>query len=217
MGKFAVTPDNRFVVFPNPEHYGDFIVADFETMAQIQTIKLRSGSHRAIGIISLPDSQHVVIHNHDAYHDEEDTLRVFDLLTGECVSECNCEGVGSPLVMPEGQVIFTTESGHSVAIWDWQTGSKAQILFYQSLEEGIIETLNSDRSKVVITHYPAKILPFVKEHHRPPTLRIWDLLTGLKICSFPGYKSAAALPDKNKIMTIAEKTGTLTAIPGLKK
>jgi WD40 repeat protein len=212
MDTLAVTPDNRYLIFPNPNHYGDVKVAEFDTMAQVRTIKLRSGSHRAICIVTLPDNQHVVIQNHDAYHQEEDTLEIFDLLTGECVSQCSCEAVGNPQVTPNGRyVVFTAEFGYSVVIWDWQAGSKAHILFSQGLEECFVEALNSDGNKVVVTHYPAKIWPVVKEHQHP-TLRIWDLLTGLQTCSFPGYKSAAALPDKHKIMTIAEKTGALTIL-----
>jgi WD40 repeat protein len=182
-----VTSDNRYGIFS--VGYGDF-----------------SGSHRPICIVALPDSEHVVIRNHDAYHQKEDTLHIFNLLTGRAVSYCDFEGVGDPHVTPNGRyIVFTIEFGYGVAVWDWQAGQKAKILFSQGLEECIINTLNSDGSKVVVTHYPATSPPAVK--YKNPTLRVWDLETGKNIYSFPGYKNAEALPDKQKIKAMGEEAG----------
>jgi hypothetical protein len=206
MDKSAVTPDNRYVIFPNPNHYGDFQVAEAETMAVVRTIELRSGSHRANFIVALPDSEHVVIRNHDAYHQQEDTLRVFNLLTGQGVSDCNLEGVGNPYITPDGRyIVFTIEFGYGVAVWDWQAGSKAKVLISQGLEECTINTFNSDGSKVVVTHYPTSSPPAVK--YKNPTLRVWDLESGKNTCSFTDYKNAIALPDKTKIKAIGKEAG----------
>jgi hypothetical protein len=206
MDKSTVTPDNRYVIFPNPNHYGDFQVAEAETMAIVHTIKLSGGSHRAACIVALPDSKHVVIRNHDAYHQEEDSLRVFNVVTGQGVIDCDCETVGNPHITPDGRsIVFTIEFGYGVAVWGWQASSKAKILFSQGLEECTINTFSSDGSKVVVTHYPATLPPGVK--YKQPTLRVWDLDTGENTCSFAGYKNAVALPDKTKIKAIGEEAG----------
>ena len=205
MRKSIVTPDNRYVIFPNPDYYGDFQVAEAKTMAIVHIIEI-GGSHRAACIVALPDCQHVVIRNHDAYHLQEDTLRVFNIITGQGVRDCDFEAVGNPYVTPDNRyIIFTFKFGYGVAVWDWQAGPKAKILFSQGLEECTINTLNSDGSKVVVTHYPATLPPAVK--YKNPTLRVWDLETGKNTCSFTGYRNAIALFDKRKIKAVGTEAG----------
>ncbi len=216
MSLIAITPDKRYIVFSEKissgSYYGSFQVVEFETMTAKRTIRL-DGSHRATCMVTLPDNQHVAIVDHDAYHQDEDTLRIFDLLTGSCVNVCTLEGAGTPQVTPDGRyIVFTAGYGESIAIWDWRVGPKAQIIFSQWSAECIIRTINSDGSKVVVTHLSARNLPAEGKYKGPARLRVLSLHTGYYVCSFSGYQRAAALPDKARILAVAEETGVLTRL-----
>ena len=191
---------------------GSIYVTERETMSTVYVIK--SQFYKVTYIGSFPDNQHFIISDRTRYDKDEDYLHVFDLQSGKCINICTFKGVGvgKPFITPDSQhVIFTTGFKYSVAIWDWQVGSEIRILFSQGLEECFIQTLNSDGSKVVVTHYPAIAPPVIKKHQNP-ILRIWDLQTGQNICSFPGYIYVKVLPDKHKIMAMKEETRILAVL-----
>lgn len=210
---FAIAPNNRFILSTDGLEYGHVRVRDFTTMALVRTIRL-GGSHRPTHIVSAPDSQHVMLCDHDGYHLVEDTLCVFNLLSGSLVSRCALGGAKHPVITSDGrQVVFTSAFSTRLAVWDWQADTKAHILFDGPKDEMCFtRTAIPGGNKAVVSHYPIRVWPSKIEYGRPAQLRVWDLQTQQVVRTFAGYQRAATLPGGQRLVAIAEDSGALTIL-----
>ena len=205
----ATSPNNLFIA--SAGKYGFVQVTYFDSMKLVRELEINYGE--AIHISFFPDSQHILVCAHDRWHQKPDTLEVFDVLTGSCVSICRLDDVDTPLVSHNGQSVFFSFGWRSsLAQWDWQTSNIPTILFDGRVfkrNEYFIRALSLNGNNLIVTKYIALDWPKEQEYTDISHLEIWDVKSGTVVQSFPGYQRAASLPDNRLILAVNAKDGQL--------
>lgn len=114
-------------------------------------------SRMATRIIALPNDQIVV-------SSEDSTLRVWDVITGECLKTLYSHGSRRIAALPNGQVVSTCNDDN-LCVWDLSTG--------QCLKTSLIENPRSPPVEIAALPNGQVVGGF-----NDGSLRVWDLNTG---------------------------------------
>lgn len=196
VGRLILTEDESLLLAGMND--GKVQVYSFPSGQYVRTIRLpnRSQRTRQAPRIAISSDKRTLFAKDEGYSPRDDTIRIWDFLTGELKNELKLPyfGIWNLAVSPDNRYLLchaTTQIGGVIEVWDWQ---KQQMLHTSAGHGDFVFGV------AMVSHKDEAI-----SASRDKTVKVWDIKTGQNRLTFKGHlaqvKSLVVSSDSQSVLS----------------